>query len=179
MKDLLQHHIKVFDIKEHDDFKDEVIWLIREGETQRKGFFSGSDRSKGEDDFNKHNQKPYQKRLNEFLSPYFDKYCELIHQKKYHITKQWYVDYQAEDIDKVWKYRWHSHVCPFSSVYYLHMDDVNDRTQFRDMDFPFVEEGNLIIFPSFLVHRSIPTKGHKIIVSTNFRVDRALPRRLN
>ncbi len=65
---------------------------------------------------------------------------------------------------------WHTHgESNFSGIYYVKLKDKKYKTEFNNYDLP-IEEGNIIIFPSFLLHRSplINSKTEKIIVSFNF-----------
>lgn len=162
MKNLLLKYVTVFDVKDHDRMKEEVVSLLN-GSTQKTGPLMNS-----VSDWNNNNlNEQYQQIVNKYLLPYFDQYCTMINHERFKIDKQWFVDYKEGNVGTAW----HGHACQFSSVYYLHLDNAGDRTQFRDTKVPFAEEGNLIIFPSFLVHRSPKVKGRKIIVSTNFNVD--------
>lgn len=164
MKNLLSHYVAVFDVSEHKTFKKDVIDLLG-GDVARQGPLKLA-----RTDWNNNSlQEPYQRLLNKYLLPYLEEYCIMIHNEHFKIDKQWFVEYPDGNAGTAW----HSHACQFSSVYYLHMDYADDRTEFRDMEAPYAEEGNLIIFPSFLVHRSPKARGSKVVVSTNFNVDGA------
>ena len=70
---------------------------------------------------------------------------------------------------------WHVHNCQFSGVYYLDMPKGTPKTEYRD---PFtddiqeldVEEGDVVAFPSHLIHRAPanPVNIPKTIISFNF-----------
>ena len=91
-----------------------------------------------------------------------DLYKEVNQETIYH--NHWFHIYQ-----KNYGFGWHTHgESNFSGIYYLQLKEDN-KTEFIDMDLS-IEEGNLLIFPSFLLHRSpmIKNKTKKIIISFNF-----------
>jgi hypothetical protein len=65
----------------------------------------------------------------------------------------WYQRYQHGDF-----HDWHTHGdCTFSSVYYVELPDSAPKTSFIHNGAEFsvgVEEGDIITFPSYLIHRS-------------------------
>ena len=74
------------------------------------------------------------------------------------------------------QHSWHNHPsCSLSSIYYVKLEDPKDATEFFDPSTrttyqPDVEEGDIIVFPSYLPHRSkfIDSDREKIIISTNY-----------
>ena len=70
---------------------------------------------------------------------------------------------------------WHIHDCQYSGVYYLDLPKETPKTQYIDpltgnicqLD---IEEGDVIAFPSFLVHQAPPNESDilKTIISFNF-----------
>lgn len=168
MKNILDRFIAVVRVQEHQRIKEEILELLVDGLKP-----SGGPLQRALTDWNINDlQEEYQQRLNRYLLSYFGEYCMMTHHERFKIDKQWFVDYQDGNVGTAW----HSHACQFSSVYYLVLDNPDERTQFRDVEVPFAEEGDLIIFPSFLVHRSPKAKGRKIVISTNFNVDGASPK---
>ena len=73
------------------------------------------------------------------------------------------------------KHGWHVHEhCMFTSVYYLEFPEGSPRTEFKntmtnEVFVPDVEEGDVMIFPSFIAHRSPinDTNNRKTILSWN------------
>ena len=92
------------------------------------------------------------------------------HYKDVQIRCFFYQQYQKEQY-----HGWHLHDCHYSGVYYLDMPVDTPKTQYID---PFtndicefdVKEGDVIAFPSFLVHRAPinTTEVSKTIISFNF-----------
>jgi len=84
--------------------------------------------------------------------------------------KTWHHNHWFHIYEKDYGFGWHTHgESNFSGIYYVDLKDNKYKTEFMNTDIP-IEEGNLLIFPSFLLHRSpvIKNKVKKIIVSFNF-----------
>lgn len=92
------------------------------------------------------------------------------HYKDVEIRCFFYQQYEKEQY-----HGWHVHDCQYSGVYYLDMPPDTPKTEYID---PFtndvceldVKEGDVVAFPSFLVHRAPPNKidTSKTIISFNF-----------
>jgi len=81
----------------------------------------------------------------------------------------WFQQYEQSDT-----HSWHFHPdCNISLVYYVELTNSEDSTQFFDLNArePFstnASEGDVVVFPAFLPHRSPPLKGsRKTIISWN------------
>ena len=84
--------------------------------------------------------------------------------------KTWHHNHWFHVYTKDSRFDWHNHSeSNFSGIYYISLPNKKYKTEFTDMDLS-IEEGNLLIFPSFLLHRSplIKDQTKKIIVSFNF-----------
>jgi len=82
----------------------------------------------------------------------------------------WYQQYIGKQF-----HQWHTHAnSNLSSIYFVDLPDIRDCTDFYDLKNrkilkPKVEEGDLIVFPSYVPHRSGPLHGEKkTIISTNY-----------
>lgn len=85
----------------------------------------------------------------------------------------WYQQYTGNQY-----HDWHVHPkCQLSSVYFIDLPDPRDCTDFYDVKNrkvfkPKVEEGDVIVFPSYVPHRSGPLHGEtKTIISTNYNFE--------
>ena len=101
---------------------------------------------------------------------------------RFYLKNVWYQQYFKTDT-----HDWHHHLrsqktaievnnSVFSVIYYLELPKGTPGTEFRDpytgrSHFPKVKEGDLILFPSFINHRSPPNKSdkRKTIISTNIK----------
>ena len=81
----------------------------------------------------------------------------------------WFQQYIQNNI-----HQWHIHECNFTGVYYVELnDDENNKTELISGDTkltPEVKEGDICIFPAFVVHRCplIQSTKRKTIISYNF-----------
>lgn len=73
---------------------------------------------------------------------------------------------------------WHQHNSHFALVFYVELPEMTESTEFLNFGQFNVEEGDIIVFPTFLVHRSpkIVSDQRKTIIATNleFMVDRKM-----
>ena len=90
--------------------------------------------------------------------------------------------YDAVDIKEIWfqqylqegTHDWHTHGCNFTNVYYLELPEGTAKTQYidpitkKEEEFD-VKEGDIITFPSWLLHRAPPNHSidRKTIISWN------------
>jgi hypothetical protein len=108
--------------------------------------------------------------LLEFHNVFNKKYCVA----KSTLSNFWFQQYLLNDT-----HDWHVHGnSNFSFVYFLELPDSNYSTQFFDLDsrkiFQLnVLEGDIIVFPSHIPHRSPPIKSNirKTIISWNMSLD--------
>jgi len=86
------------------------------------------------------------------------------------IQEIWFQQYYNKDT-----HGWHTHGNNFTSVYYLELNDESPRTELIDpfslnkKIIPDVKEGDIIIFPSYVIHRApvIDNNIRKTIISCN------------
>ncbi len=74
----------------------------------------------------------------------------------------WFQQYHQND-----RHEWHNHPgSNYNAVYYLELPEDGPRTELKspiseDVIVPEVKEGQVLIFPSFFLHRSPESKSHK------------------
>ena len=89
---------------------------------------------------------------------------------KIEVSRLWYQQYKKNQT-----HGWHQHARNYSGVYYLEYPENTEPTQFlftEDLHKTFsvkVKEGDMILFPSYIIHRSPPlqTDKRKTIISWN------------
>ena len=87
------------------------------------------------------------------------------------LKQLWFQQYIQND-----SHQWHIHESNFTGVYYVELnDEENNKTELISGDTkltPEVKEGDICIFPSFVVHRCplIQSTKRKTIISYNFDV---------
>lgn len=69
------------------------------------------------------------------------------------------------------KFGWHQHNAHWAMVYYIELPEMSESTEFLNFGQFNVKEGDIIFFPSFLIHRSpiIKSNLRKTIISGNYR----------
>jgi hypothetical protein len=86
--------------------------------------------------------------------------------------KPWFQQYTQNTA-----FGWHEHGGHWACVYYVELPEMSEATEFLNYDIP-LKEGQIIFFPTFLVHRSpiIKSNTRKTIIATNvnFKVDREM-----
>lgn len=99
---------------------------------------------------------------------HLSKLCDFFETPRFNINGYWFQEYHLGD-----RHSWHTHgECMFSSVYYLSLPDGACKTTFKifgeEVEFG-VSEGDIISFPSHIVHCSKEHKGHqpKVVIAFN------------
>tara|TARA_A100000172_G_scaffold18469_1_gene10169 strand:- start:837 stop:1439 length:603 start_codon:yes stop_codon:yes gene_type:complete len=113
-----------------------------------------------------------------FLKPYLQKYfndcAKKLGYQKVNIINLWFQQY-----NKNGKHGWHIHSENYTGVYYLKFSNKDAKTELID---PFTKnkkiiinskEGDIVIFPSYIIHRATEQKDdcEKIIISFNINFD--------
>tara|TARA_R100000458_G_C8265433_1_gene240526 strand:- start:59 stop:577 length:519 start_codon:yes stop_codon:yes gene_type:complete len=107
--------------------------------------------------------------LTNLYNKYLKQRVEKITSNKYFMNAIWY-QYYGKNTGSYHDYHDHcSSNCEVSGIYYLKLKDPKLKTEFRDTPELLVEEGDIILFDAFALHRSPPnnTKHDKIILSFN------------
>ena len=152
-------------IKESKNIKSKLLKYIEDMPGQSYGQVTRTDW-----DLPKDYVKPYVKYFVNILKPYMKPVTKKMYAKNWVIHNMWYQQYYKNS-----HHEWHTHPwVQFSSVYYVELPDERYATQFKN---PVnneifqlnVKEGDLLIFPSALIHRSpkIKSNKRKTIISFN------------
>ena len=168
--------IKIQKIENHKDIKNKLLSLI--SETPKKRWTSDEDRiDLGFDvsltDWQVDGEFDYRKFYLENVNKYFERY-DFINSSKSLIHNIWFHQYHKNDY-----HDWHIHAgCQFASIYYLELPNKKYSTEFYDYKYKEikkfdVEEGDLIIFPSFIPHRAVKIldNDRKTIISANYSLE--------
>lgn len=159
-------HIK---IKEHKKYKDKLLKLIEQSPKEHDTKLDNVTH-----DFNiKH--KLYKDTFFEMVNPYLEEVKKIfyVEQSKFNfgIDNVWFQQYKKNEY-----HAWHTHAqCNFSNVYYL---ENNHPTEFYNLVTKFslnvnVKEGDLLMFPAYIPHRSQPNNTDKrktvIVFNSNIK----------
>ena len=127
------------------------------------------------DYFTVNNHRDYLKILSEHLVDFHQKILDYYCCSRFSFGNGWFQQYIVNDI-----HDWHFHAkANLSIVYFLELNDSSESTEFFDIikkesfQVDDVKEGDLIIFPGFLPHRSPLKKSNsrKTIISYNINLE--------
>ena len=107
------------------------------------------------------------------VKPFMDTICESLGYQHCSLISMWFQQYVTGDT-----HGWHIHDSNFSCVYFLELPDAATATELinpfnqNDRIIPSVKEGDVLIFPSFVLHRSpMVTQGRKTSIAFNINVE--------
>ena len=163
--------------EDHKKYKKEVLQLIKktndEDWNNRNEYYN--DRLKKTDwpkadDWN----RPWIKLIVEPLHKKLEQCAQELGYKTIKLHKMWYQQYSKGDF-----HNWHIHDGSYTGTYYLEFSKKTPTTQFLypsnpDQGFTIdVEEGDILFFPCYLIHRSPQSKSNKTksIISWNIDFD--------
>ena len=167
------NNIHIFDVEDHETVKpillnqiDKMI-DINQISPNEEGYLY---------DYNIKKPRTYEKLFMQTIYPYAvdvaEMYGLMIREKEYNNAIPWFQQYTQNTA-----FGWHQHNKHFAVVYYLELPEMSEATEFLNHDIP-LKEGQIIFFPTFLVHRSpiIKSNTRKTIIATNleFVVDREM-----
>jgi hypothetical protein len=153
-------------VKDHKKNKKELLKLIKE--TTDLFLIEQSARvSKSDWNITDNSKKIYLNNFLNLLKPELKLYLDYFKSDKFEIQNVWFHSYKKDD-----HYSWHTHPrANFTNIYYLDLPNKKDKTEIKDLNGDIikfeVEEGDLITFPAFIVHRSPPTKNKKTTIVFN------------
>jgi len=86
----------------------------------------------------------------ENINEHMQMLCNIFYSKTWSIKSSWFQQYCKGD-----SHGWHNHgESSFAGIYYLEMPDKSMTTEFLNKAEVVVKEGDILIFPSYLYHRS-------------------------
>jgi len=167
----LPDHIHIFKVEDHDYWKPRLLESIQKMiddnniQLNEKGYYYDFNIPKA--------PRTYDKLVEQVLYPYVSELSEMYGLRYDKHSTYWFQQYlQSSD------FGWHQHNGHWACVYYLELPEMSEVTEFLNYGQFDIEEGDVIFFPTFLVHRSPTIKSNlrKTIIATNvdFRVDRRM-----
>ena len=167
--------------KEHKKLKNTLVSLIKKANVetldQQYDYYSDLihrlDWSQSKD-----KNREWVKHIIPSLEKHFEKYANKLGYQEVNITNIWFQQY-----NKNGKHGWHTHAENYTGVYYVQFSNKCAKTELID---PFsqdkkitidAKEGDIVIFPSYVIHRATEQKGdlEKIIISFNINFTKILP----
>jgi len=111
---------------------------------------------------------PYKSFWLNYIRPYLKEYCKIFGVEDYDY-QFWLAQYDTDV-----SHYWHTHPSThFASVYYMELPYGMNSTEFWKKDFP-ADEGDLVIFPSWWIHRSTQNQYNKrkTVIAGNLNFNR-------
>tara|TARA_Y100000004_G_scaffold11023_1_gene11980 strand:+ start:238 stop:786 length:549 start_codon:yes stop_codon:yes gene_type:complete len=161
-----------FPVSEHKDFKNDFLREIENSPGEKR--VNGLGELISETDYQNCDDlsREYVKLFFDVFNPYIRKLIDTVNSNSLDVKHIWYQKYIKNDI-----HTWHVHAdCMFAGVYFLDMPNSKSKTELYDIynkkiiDYQ-AKEGDLIIFPSFIPHRSNYTPSRKTVISFNINYD--------
>lgn len=160
-------------LKEHNEIKETILDLINEQELYENLFDPNDGVNITKCDWSTSrwdHGRPWAQELMKYLGPHLNKTTEEMGYVECKIHELWFQQYE-----KLSTHGWHVHGQNWTNVYYLELPEDTPKTQFIN---PFdqkticefdVKEGDVLTFPSYVIHRAPINKSdkRKTIISWN------------
>lgn len=162
--DNLPDFVHIFSVENHDYWKPKLLESIERMkdinniQLNDEGYYL---------DYHLKTNRTYKNLMNNILFSYINELEEIYGSSFYRMTAYWFHQYiQGSD------FAWHHHHGHFAIIYYVELPEVRESTEFLNYGQFNVKEGDIIFFPTFLVHRSpkIISNKRKTIISTNLDI---------
>ncbi len=175
-RDNLPDHIHIFSVEDHDYWKPKILESIDLTKKTNNIELNG-DGYYYDFDFNQINkiEKAYGSLVENIMYPYYVDLGEMYGLKWINSRKSgelyWFQQYFQGT-----KHGWHQHSGHWAFVYFIELPEPDEATEFLNYGTLKVKEGDILCFPTFLVHRAPEIKSNlrKTIIASNqsFEVDR-------
>tara|TARA_R100001509_G_C4783541_1_gene187260 strand:+ start:100 stop:690 length:591 start_codon:yes stop_codon:yes gene_type:complete len=168
-------------LKTHKKIKETLLSLIKEAKSdyeEAKDDYYGDVIHRLDWNASSDNTREWDKFLRPHLEKYFKECALKLGYQDVRIVELWFQQY-----NKNGKHGWHTHAENYTGVYYVKFSNKDAKTELID---PFsqnkkiiinAKEGDIVIFPSYVIHRATEQKedSEKIIVSFNINFTKILP----
>jgi len=170
-KHLLENFYTISQLEEHNSIREQLLSLI-DRETIAVKSSDPTNSINKVDWLNATNPKrEWTSIFSPILVKHLDKVGQTLGYKGCRINELWYQQYVQHD-----RHGWHVHGSNFTGVYYLELPEGSPITELVPSYYqnqiinPKVQEGSVLVFPSFTIHRApiIQTDLRKTIISFNF-----------
>ena len=159
--------VKKFSVDPNADFKDKLMMGIEQVKMDYgdKCHYSNMSYSDYKVDYTKGRPK-YHDIFLELITPHLKEYMRMWHCNDCEIGNIWFAEYH-DNAD----FGWHTHEgVNMSAVYAVELEDNTSATQLMGRKNP-MSEGELIVFPGMLPHRSPHViNGNKIVIGLNWNM---------
>ena len=139
--------------------------------------------SKSDWELDKNYDREYLNYFIKIITPHLDKLADRLHFKKWTINNAWFQQYEKTN-----GHTWHNHAYSnFSGVYYVELPNDDLKTQYYDdmneriFEQLNINEGQLLIVPSYILHRSPENNSNsrKTIIAFNINFEECIHNAIN
>tara|TARA_R100001510_G_C7645202_1_gene202591 strand:+ start:808 stop:1308 length:501 start_codon:yes stop_codon:yes gene_type:complete len=157
--------IEKYSVPNYSDIKLKLITLINQ---VPKNSLKTNEQKISHTDYNLKKQDPFHYKqffFDNVLKEYLKYFGNKFNRFKIEVDSLWFQIYKKGDF-----HDWHSHAkTNFANVFYLQLPHKNLKTNFKDCKDISIEEGDILTFPAYMLHRSPMNTNdkEKIIISWN------------
>jgi hypothetical protein len=159
--------------KKHKEIKKQLLNLIQNNYSENlyvKDDLYSQSISKLDWSMSSNFEREWVKLFKPYLQEHFNKCANILGYRTCHIKNLWFQQYTKNDT-----HAWHIHSDHYTGVYYLEFPKKSTKTEivdhFNKKTKINAKEGDIVIFPSFLVHRSPIIKHNVIKTIISFNIE--------
>ena len=165
--------ILIHRLSHHQNIKYRLLSLIQKSQGER--IENDNDKITNSDYYLEGMDIPHYEYFNTFNAyavkdKFYDKLLDTYHVSRLDVGKVWFQQYDKND-----SHNWHSHPgSNLSAIYCLEMKDKESSTEFIDQGKIIrtdAEEGDIIIFPSYMIHRAPKIQTSERKTTINFTIN--------
>jgi len=164
----LSNYYSLGQLKGHKRFKKQIL-----NEIDITPFQKTQDISKCDWGVPRDKERIYGKTFLNLINPYLKNLSKLINATEFNLQNYWFQQYEKGS-----KHDWHIHPnLNYTGVYYLEYPDLKVKTELYDfvtksiINIKKIKEGDVLIFPSNIIHRAPEVKDNKRKTIISFNMD--------
>ena len=163
------------EFKEHSNVKDTLVSLIKDAKSEilnTTNEYYGDNIHRVDWNDNLNYERPWVKYIKPYLEKQLKKYANYLGYNDVVIKGMWFQQYNTNG-----KHGWHIHGENYTGVYYVTFNNKCGKTELinplsQDKKFTInSKEGDIVIFPSFVVHRATEQKTNDIKLIISFNIE--------
>ena len=157
-------------IKEHKQIRNNILELIDTAEAQsikQSNDYYNDDITRSDWANSGDYERPWVKKLLPYFMPEMLKMTNLAGYKDFELFEIWFQQYAQNST-----HGWHIHGRSYTGVYYVQFDGTA-KTQVWNNEVMNLncEEGDIVMFPSFMIHRAPPVQNDKTKTIVSFNLE--------
>jgi len=163
------------EFKEHSNVKDTLVSLIKDAKSEvlnTTNEYYGDNIHRVDWNDNLNYERPWVKYIKPYIQKQLKKYANYLGYNDVVIKGMWFQQYNTNG-----KHGWHIHGENYTGVYYVTFNNKCGKTELinplsQDKKFTInAKEGDIVIFPSFVIHRASEQKTNDIKLIISFNIE--------